>query len=205
MHAAISLFDGGRGHMENSDPRYVRSRLKLRAALLELADEDTSKLSVSAVCERTRIDRATFYRHFDDLDGLLEDTLRSLADEGADEWLAISEGSGLQVETSVGLMTAYFEQVIAHWELYRWALGPGGSARVIHSILTQQVRGVDAELTKLYGEDEDTHYRSWFMGGALVGTLLHWLQSERPERDPEDLARWILRTSMAAPSLAPQD
>lgn len=190
--------------MQNTDPRYVRSRLKLRAALLELADVDPTKLSVSAVCEHTQIDRATFYRHFDDLDGLIEDTLRSLADESSSQWLAVSQGTGDQGEESVAIMTAYFEQIIAHWSLYRWALGPSGSARVIHSFLNDSIRGVSAELTLLYGSDEDTSYRAWFMGGGLLGSLLHWLDSERPQRDAEGLARWILATSVAAPSLAPQ-
>lgn len=189
--------------MDNTDPRYVRSRLKLRAALLELADEDLSRLTVSVVCERTGIDRATFYRHFDGIDALVEDTLRSLVDDGSNEWSAVSQGTGDQFAESTAILTAYFENIVRHWGLYRWALGPEGSARVIYSVLAQSIDGVAAELQRVYGQDENTLYRAWFLGGGLLGSLLHWLQTETPEREPADLARWILATSTAAPSLAP--
>lgn len=183
--------------MQNDDPRYVRSRLALRAALLEIADESPGKLSVSAVCERSSVDRATFYRHFDDLDGLVEDALVSLSEEGASRWLRIAAGTGAQVEDSVQIMTAYFKGVTEHWHLYRWALGPRGSARVIHSFLNGSARGVTAELMLLRGASDDTPYRSWFMGGGFLGAMIQWLQHEEPEWEPERLARWILDTSMA--------
>jgi AcrR family transcriptional regulator len=190
--------------MDNTDPRYIRSRLKLRAALLELAEDGLEQLSVSAVCARTGIDRATFYRHFADLDGLVEDTLTSLVGEGRNSWQAASRGTGDQLDESVSILTSYFDQVVEHWTLYRWALGPTGSARVIHSVLQETIGGVASELTLLYGQDENTAYRAWFMGGGLLGSLLHWLQTETPERSSEDLARWVLATSSAAPNLALQ-
>lgn len=181
--------------MQNNDPRYVRSRLKLRAALLEIADEDTATLSVSAICDRTRVDRATFYRHFEDLDGLVVDTLESLAEEGQSKWIAVSNGSGEQYDESLEILRTYLENVVRHWSLYRWALGPTGSARVIHSLLTSQIASVDDEMTKLYGRSADTNYRSWYVGGGLLGTLMRWLQADEPDRGPDDMARWILQTS----------
>src|SRR5687768_16569034 len=86
--------------IENTDPRYVRSRLKLRKAFLELAHEDPDKLSVSAVCERTGVDRATFYRHFDTMDDLVADALGDLSDRITTEWDATSTGSGQQFAES---------------------------------------------------------------------------------------------------------
>ena len=82
--------------VENTDPRYVRSRLRLRTALLEIAHGDPSKLSVSAVCERTGIDRATFYRHFDTLDDLVADALADYADRSTREWESTAAGTGAQ-------------------------------------------------------------------------------------------------------------
>lgn len=194
---AVSWRETKEDPLDNSDPRYVRSRLKLRKAFLELADIDPTALSVSAICERTGTDRATFYRHFDDLDGLVEDALGSLADEGTAKWLRMSEGTGRQVEESVAIMTAYLTHIADHWGVYQWALGEGGSARVIHSLLKRSIAGVDVELAKLYGESENTDYLSWFMSGAVLGTLVHWLADATPQRAPEDVARWILSTAMS--------
>ncbi|MCM6761144.1 TetR/AcrR family transcriptional regulator [Rathayibacter sp. ZW T2_19] len=187
--------------MENTDPRYVRSRLKLRAAMLEIADEDLEQLTVSAVCEKVGIDRATFYRHFATIDGLVDDTLRSLADESTDRWSATARGTGDQLDESAAILRAYLEQIVKHWALYRWALGPTGSARVIHTVLEEAIRGVAAELILLQGDDEHTQARAWFLGGGLVGGILHWLQTESPEREPAELAQWLLGVSSPLPAI----
>src|SRR4051795_2124606 len=115
--------------LENNDPRYVRSRVGLRSALLEIAREDPKKLSVSAVCERTGVDRATFYRHFDDLDGLVEDALTELERQGFEEWTALADLPKDRMEQAQSSTIAYLRHIADHWALYQWALGPGGSTR----------------------------------------------------------------------------
>ena len=183
--------------MDNTDPRYVRSRLKLRAAFLELAHEGPEKLSVSAVCERTGIDRATFYRHFDTMDDLVADALGDLADQATERWEATSTGSGTQYAESEAIMISYLHHIEDNWRLYQWALGPGGSTKTTHALLARSARAVAFELHKLdptLGHAE-LSFRATYAAGGILGACIHWLSTEVPECSGEELAHRILRIS----------
>ena len=188
--------------MENSDPRYVRSREGLRRALVELAHEEPSKINVRAICERSGVERATFYRHFNELDDLIADTLADLAERGAAEWKAVSRGTGDQYEASESILREYFHHIEDNWLLYRWALGPNGSAKTIHAVLQRTISSVELELQALIPAQDplERELRGAYAGGGLLGICLLWLKSETPRMSPDKLAAWV--TAMA-PNLAP--
>ncbi|MFF5966438.1 TetR/AcrR family transcriptional regulator [Streptomyces collinus] len=183
--------------MENNDPRYVRSRRKLRAAFLEIAHDDPAKLSVSAVCEQTGLDRATFYRHFDALDDLVADALGEYADRSTAQWDATSTGSGTQFDESSAIFTAYLRHIEENWPVYRWALGPQGSTKTAHVLLSRFARGPASELTRLAPElsDEERDFRAAFIAGGILGACVHWLSTDVPSCSAEVLTVWILRSA----------
>ena len=181
--------------MENTDPRYVRSRLKLRAALLEIAHDDPAKLSVSAVCERTGIDRATFYRHFDTLDDLVADALADYADRSTREWEAKAAGTGVQYAESSAIFAQYLQHIEDNWALYQWVLGPTGSAKTVHALLRQFARGTAAELQQLDPALSPTErdLRAAYIAGGIFGACVHWLASARPDYSASELTAQLLR------------
>ncbi|WP_223694854.1 TetR/AcrR family transcriptional regulator [Leifsonia poae] len=183
--------------LENTDPRYVRSRVKLRAAFLELAHEDPEKLTVSAICERTGIDRATFYRHFDSIDDLVADALADLADQANQQWEATSTGSGLQLPESTAIFVRYLKHVEENWRLYQWALSPKGSSKTLHALLDRSARGVAFELHKLDDtlSPDEVEFRASFASGGILGACIHWLSTEKPSCSAEELATRILDIS----------
>ncbi|MFE4948635.1 TetR/AcrR family transcriptional regulator [Leifsonia sp. NPDC056665] len=183
--------------IENTDPRYVRSRLKLRAAFLELAHEDPETLTVSAICERTGIDRATFYRHFATMDDLIADALGDLADQANRQWEATSTGSGSQLDESTAIFVIYLKHVEENWALYRWALGPNGSAKTLHALLERSAIGVAFELHKLDPtlSEEEVAFRASFASGGILGACVHWLSTDKPSISAEELAARILDIS----------
>lgn len=183
--------------MENSDPRYIRSRLGLRAAFLELAHEDPQRLSVSAVCERTGIDRATFYRHFETMDDLVADALGDLADKSTRQWVATSTGSGLQHAESTAIMSSYLHHIEENWRLYQWALGPSGSAKTMHALLGRAARAVAFELEKLDPSipEAERELRASYSAGGILGAYIHWLSTDVPAYSSAELSEQILRIS----------
>lgn len=83
------------------DLRIKRTRKMLREALWEaVMEKGFEHVTVSEVCERAMINRATFYRHYEDINDLL---LRGL-DEIFDELYALGE-------------PAYTSEQLAHYEL----------------------------------------------------------------------------------------
>lgn len=186
--------DRSLGALENTDPRYVRSRLKLRLAFLEVAHEDPEKLSVSAVCDRTGIDRATFYRHFDTMDDLVADALGDLADRASKRWEATSTGSGTQFDESTKIFAGYLRHIEDNWGLYQWALGPSGSTKTMHALLARSAQGVALELQKLYPAlpSGERDLRASFIAGGILGACIHWLSSDVPALSSEELTAHLL-------------
>lgn len=71
--------------MKRLNPRVARSRKKLGDALVSLTLEDGfENLSITAVLKRSNVGRATFYRHFRNLDELLTYTLKTTMHELAE-------------------------------------------------------------------------------------------------------------------------
>lgn len=186
--------------MENTDPRYVRSRLALRTGLLELAREDPTKITVSLLCEHTGIDRATFYRHFDSIDALVADTIADLADSAARTWDTGSLGRGDQVELAEDILAAFLQQIVDNWALHQWALSVQGSAGAILGLLDRFERSVDVELHALHVEAEAPwdELTAGFIGGSTFGAVIFWLRHPTPPVPPRSLAEWILRDAWKA-------
>lgn len=178
--------------MENNDPRYIRSREALRRGLVELASVDPQNLTVSAMCAHTGVDRATFYRHFAELDDLVADALADLAERGAREWGAASHGTGQQSETAIAITTAYFRHITEHWLLYRWALGRNGSAAALHALFGRVFDSSFSELKRLDPKNNTARHLGAYAAGGMLGVILDWLQDEQPVAQPEELARWAI-------------
>lgn len=71
--------------MKRLNPRVARSRKKLGDALVSLTLENGfENLSITAVLKRSNVGRATFYRHFRNLDQLLTYTLQTTMHELAE-------------------------------------------------------------------------------------------------------------------------
>ncbi|HEY5836444.1 TetR/AcrR family transcriptional regulator [Streptomyces sp.] len=68
-----------------ADPRTVRTRARLRAALLaECGERPLEEVSVSAVARRAGVGRATLYLHYDGLPALAVDACADVVREGVD-------------------------------------------------------------------------------------------------------------------------
>lgn len=71
--------------MKRLNPRVARTRKKLGDALVSLTLENGfENLSITAVLKRSKVGRATFYRHFRNLDQLLTYTLQTTMHELAE-------------------------------------------------------------------------------------------------------------------------
>lgn len=176
------------------DPRYQRSRQALRAAFLQLTHEDLSSVTVSAVCELSGVDRATFYRHVRDVQELAADVIASLAQESAAQWESVSTGSGAQFAEAFALSSHYWEHVADYRALYKQALGPNGSAAAQHAVLDSFTRAVTHELSLVTSVADAATIapRAHMIAGGVFATLLAWLESDDPH-DAADLGTWVVQ------------
>lgn len=67
---------------KDSDLRVARTREAIRGAFNELImEKDADRITVKELAERARINRKTFYLHFDSIEALYDDHIRRIMDE----------------------------------------------------------------------------------------------------------------------------
>ena len=66
--------------MKENDLRVIKTREAIEEAFKKLlVEKDFERIKVSELCELARIDRKTFYAHYDGLDGLLDNLQTALS------------------------------------------------------------------------------------------------------------------------------
>jgi AcrR family transcriptional regulator len=175
------------------DIRVERTRRALQQALLELAHErPIDELTIADIADRAGVNRSSYYQHYADRDALLADALDAAFDAAGtglvDDDL---EPTGLPP----GGMTRFLEHFAEYADIYRWALGPRGSA-----LVTARVRGRIAGLVREgvvathshAFDDMPLEVASAGMAGSIVGVVGAWLELE--PRPPVELAvDWLWR------------
>jgi AcrR family transcriptional regulator len=180
---------------QNDDPRFVRTRVLLRDALLELSRDDPQTITISQLCQVTGVERATFYRHFSNVDGLISDTLAALADARLAEWEQVEADAIDRRDVAREIFVAYLRHITEYWGLYRWALWQQQSGATLLALHDRLRSGSAIELQLLAGSSaspEEDAYLPGFLAGGLVGALLEWLRDDEPRRSPEQLASWLM-------------
>jgi AcrR family transcriptional regulator len=168
------------------DPRVVRTRQQLRAALVSLIEEKGfDALTVQDITDRAELNRATFYLHYQDKQELLVKSLRDAIDElVADISASTDEQGQLVFDESPRPIKATFEHVAQHAHFYRVMM----SAEGVPSFITG-VRDYIAEITLRWLKALQPDSRqsvvpleivanslSW----SLLGVLIWWLEHDLP-------------------------
>lgn len=101
------------------DLRIQRTLERIRQAFLELLEvQPFDQITVSAVCERAQINRATFYRHYSDI--------YDLAQKITEEIDGLQLLQKRNTPDYVSAVSAIFEHVANYASFYRAMIRPGG-------------------------------------------------------------------------------
>ncbi len=190
-------------HEERTDLRIRRTHKFLQAAMIELITEkgfDT--ITVGDIAERAMINRATFYRHYQDKYDLVakifEDTVNELAENMKPFHKDIRQR---ETENPLEIWTQFFEHVADHAPLYRAMLGNNGSSWFVarmreHTIKlmleserrwkhqVQPSQPIDPAMPQELPAMQLSH--------VLIGTIVWWLESEK-SYTPRHMATWFHR------------
>ncbi|MEE4546059.1 TetR family transcriptional regulator [Streptomyces sp. V4-01] len=109
----------------NADPRTLRTRARLRAALLDACEgRALDEVSLSAVARAAGVGRATLYLHYDSLHALAVDACADIVREGVD---ALHAWTGAPAPGEPPAPLADFLGAVARrGDLYRTLLPEGG-------------------------------------------------------------------------------
>ena len=191
-------------HEEQTDLRIRRTHHFLQEAMIELITEKGfDAITVGDIAERAMINRATFYRHYQDKYDLVAKIFEEAANHLIEDMKPLHKDidPGEKEENLREIWNQLFEHVAEHAQLYRAMLGKNGSpwfaARMREHIIKlilererlweQQAgprRQIDPAMPKALPVMQISH--------VLIGTIIWWLESEM-SHTPRQMAAWFWR------------
>ena len=190
-------------HEEQTDLRIWRTHHFLQEAMIELVTEKGfDAITVGDIAERAMINRATFYRHYQDKYDLVAKIFEETVNHLVEHMKPLHKDTG---HSAMGnppeVWVQVFEHVAEHARLYRAMLGKNGSPwfaarmreHVIKLILENERRWkepvepgqqIDPAMPKALPVMQLSH--------VLIGTIVWWLESEKSST-PRQVAAWFWR------------
>lgn len=196
----------------NTDLRIIRTKDSIRAALVELIDEKGFEaITVKDITTRARINRGTFYAHYQDKFDLItkcEDEIMlemsRIAKKNFPDVIAALETNTPTV-TPFPFVVSIFEYLNENSGFMRAVLGPKGD-------LSFQTRLKGFMWKTLYGSDPNAlikeenllvpeQYLVSYIASAHIGVIQQWLDNGRKET-PQEMAQILLTITVNGPFFA---
>jgi AcrR family transcriptional regulator len=187
------------------DLRVRRTRKLLQKALLEATTEKGfAHVTVRDLTERAMVNRATFYRHFQDKHDLLRQYIEELSGRiGSEEDESARDGPPGNVPPSPhpGLVHL-LKHMRANANFYQVMLGPQGDpafcARSFRPYIEQGFRRmVSGELAPADAAHPPLELVVSYLLQAGVGAIVWWLEAGQAN-GPEQMANWLYQLSLGA-------
>ncbi len=188
-------------HEEQTDLRIRRTHKFLQEAMIELITEKGFEaITVGDIAERAMINRATFYRHYQDKYDLVarifEETTTQLVENMKPFHKDISD-----TENPPEIWIQLFEHVAEHARLYRAMLGKNGSSWFAARMREHTLK-LMLERARQYEQQVESRQQiepaipqelaGLQLSHVLIGTIVWWLESEK-SYTPRQIAIWFCR------------
>ncbi len=167
------------------DPRVVRTRQMLRDALVSLiAEKGFDAVTVQDIVERAKLNRATFYLHYQDKHDLLVKSLHDEIDELMADIGPAEDSEQLVNEGPRRPIMKVFQHVAQHARFYRVMLGAEGVSAFVAGVREYMAEITLHWLSLLQPQPEKSavpleivaNSLSW----SLLGVLIWWLDHDMP-------------------------
>lgn len=181
------------------DLRVRKTRKALTNSLLELLREKSfDEITVTELCNRAMVRKATFYNHFSDKTELLVYLIREMQQEAIEE-NAIGYDPAIPASYYVGAFR-YLMNFIAGNEALVVSVLRSNAGNTVRNILEEQIRlNIDEHLRQEKTESirESHEMLSVIYAGSIVSCAAWWaLKDERP--DKEEMIRKFARLLIGA-------
>jgi AcrR family transcriptional regulator len=187
-------------HEEPTDLRIRRTHKFLQEAMIELITEKGfDAITVGDIAERAMINRATFYRHYQDKYDLVARIFEETANHLVENMKPLyKDPDHMDKQNPPEIWIQLFEHVAEHTRLYRAMLGKNGSPwfadRMREHIIKHMLEG--GRLWKEPGQQIDPAMPQELpfiqLSHVLIGTIVWWLESEK-SYTPGQMATWFHR------------
>jgi AcrR family transcriptional regulator len=192
--------------MQNpEDLRVRRTRKLLQKAMLEAAREKGfARVSVRDITERAMVNRATFYRHYQDKYDLLTHYMQELSGliDSEEEATARDRPKTLSVDMASSGLAQLLQHIRANAEFYRVMLGRNGDPTFCAQTFRGYIERGYRQMLPSQGLQADPRHPPVdlvvsYLLNAGIGAIVWWLEND-PSASPEQMAMWLYQLSMAS-------
>jgi AcrR family transcriptional regulator len=188
-------------HQVQTDLRIRRTHKFLQEAMIELiAEKGFEAITVGDIAERAMINRATFYRHYQDKYDLVANIFEETASQLVEDMLPYcKDASQGMMDNPPAIWVQLFEHVSEHHRLYHAMLGKNGSSwfaarmsEYIVRIMMEQEREWERQALPTQPVDPAMPHElpAMQLAYVLIGTIIWWLDGER-HYTPRQMASWF--------------
>jgi AcrR family transcriptional regulator len=191
-------------HEEQTDLRIRRTHHFLQDAMIELVTEKGfDAITVGDIAERAMINRATFYRHYQDKYDLVARIFEEAANHLVEDMNPLHKDidPAEKEENLLEIWNQFFEHVAQHARLYRAMLGKNGSPWFATRMREHIIKLV-LERERLWEQQAGKRLQTdpampralpvMQLSHVLIGTIIWWLESEK-SYTPRQMATWFWR------------
>lgn len=211
INVLVKIKGGSTLRESNSDLRVIRTKESIREALVELINEKGFEaVSVKDITTRARINRGTFYAHYQDK----FDLITKCEDEIILEIYRTAKqnipGLIAELETNSPTITpaflvSIFEYLNENSGFMKAVLGPKGDLSFqtrLKEFIWQMISGNNPDaLFKKENLLVPGQYLASYIASAHIGVIQRWLESDRKE-SPQEMARILSTISVNGPFFA---
>jgi len=188
-------------HEEQTDLRIRRTHKFLQEAMIELiAEQGFDAITVGDIAERAMINRATFYRHYQDKYDLVAKIFEETANHLMENIKPTSKDTDQsKTENLLEIWVQLFEHVAENARLYRAMLGKNGSSWFA-ARMREHIIKLMLERVRQYEHMMDPRQQIkpampqelsvMQLSHVLIGTIVWWLESEK-SYTPRQIATWF--------------
>jgi len=177
----------------------IRSRKVIRQAFMELLKEKSfEKITVTDIVKRADINRSTFYAHYPDVMGLIEEIQNEVLDYTHQVLMEMSFKNFL--ENPKPLLNEIVKMAEENNELYRLLSNSNIAVRqliIIKEILIERMVKT-IEIPGIASDSFEKEFTVRFFMGGVVDIYLQWLNGDLNgsiEELTDELAKMIIRMS----------
>ncbi len=190
-------------HEEQTDLRIRRTHKFLQEAMIELITEKGFEaITVGDIAERAMINRATFYRHYQDKYDLVAKIFEETANHLVENMKPLHKDTRQSAtENPPEIWIQLFEHVAENARLYRAMLGKNGSSWFAARMREHTIK-LMLERARQYEQQVEPRQQiepampqelpGMQLSHVLIGTIVWWLESEK-SYTPRQMATWFYR------------
>ncbi len=180
---------------KKQDARVRYTKMVIKSNLMELMQtKPVAKITVTEICERAGINRATFYAHYNDPMDLLQSIEREFIDDISDKTRPAIAALGGDLKES---LTGIVEYIKANADVCRVLLSGSGDTGFQNKVVDMVQKQFIEHWRNLGSASvEDVEYIYTFIAIGSVGVIRKWLD-EGVKKPSEEIADIIIKVSSA--------